>query len=163
LKATSSNFQKNYKKQLVTMSRKISQETFDDVVRENMEEFDMESKEALADAISQFNKQGVDLSSIDISGGIGRQEVLDAIAALNDSVSGKKADAEVIESIQAVAKLCAKDHEYSARNRIFVMNNGGVNSLHLLIDPSVSVDVMKSAVDFLDDLSKSTGEYSVDD
>jgi hypothetical protein len=139
------------------MSRKISQETFDDVVRENMEEFDMESKEALADAISQFNKQGVDLSSIDISGGIGRQEVLDAIVSLNRSVSDKKSDVEVIESIQSVTKLCAKDHEYSARNRIFVMNNGGVNSLHLLIDPSVSVDVLKSAVEFLDDLSKSTG------
>jgi hypothetical protein len=39
------------------------------------------------------------------------------------------------------------------------MNNGGVNSLHLLIDPSVSVDVMKSAIDFLDDLSKSTRKY----
>ena len=57
------------------MSR-ISQQTFDDVVRENKDDFDMSDKEALADAISQFEKQGVDLSYIDKTGGVGQEEVL---------------------------------------------------------------------------------------
>ncbi|KAJ1635656.1 hypothetical protein T492DRAFT_964999 [Pavlovales sp. CCMP2436] len=46
-----------------TMAR-ISQETFDDAVTENMEELDMELDEAVTDAISQFEAQGIDLSNI---------------------------------------------------------------------------------------------------
>ncbi|XP_073705398.1 armadillo repeat-containing protein 6 isoform X2 [Garra rufa] len=44
--------------------RRITQETFDEVVRENIEEFDMDESEALKEAIEQFESQGVDLSNI---------------------------------------------------------------------------------------------------
>lgn len=44
--------------------KKIVQETFDAVVRENVEEFDMELEEAVSDAKQQFGSQGVDLSNI---------------------------------------------------------------------------------------------------
>ncbi|XP_029970043.1 armadillo repeat-containing protein 6 [Salarias fasciatus] len=44
--------------------RRITQETFDAAVRENMEEFEMEPDEALKDALEQFESQGVDLSCI---------------------------------------------------------------------------------------------------
>ncbi|XP_029380969.1 armadillo repeat-containing protein 6 [Echeneis naucrates] len=44
--------------------RRITQETFDAAVRENMEEFDMDPDEALRDAVEQFESQGVDLSCI---------------------------------------------------------------------------------------------------
>lgn len=44
--------------------RRITQETFDDVVRENMEELDLEESEALREAVEQFESQGVDLSNI---------------------------------------------------------------------------------------------------
>ena len=39
------------------MAKQISQETFDDVVRENMQEFDMTAEEALEDAVKQFESQ----------------------------------------------------------------------------------------------------------
>jgi hypothetical protein len=39
------------------MVRVISQETFDEVVRENMEEFDMSPEEAVQDAVQQFEAQ----------------------------------------------------------------------------------------------------------
>lgn len=38
--------------------RRITQETFDSAVRENIEEFDMEESEALREAIDQFEFQG---------------------------------------------------------------------------------------------------------
>lgn len=38
--------------------RRITQETFDAVVRENMEEFEMEPDEALSEAVQQFESQG---------------------------------------------------------------------------------------------------------
>ena len=39
------------------MAKQISQETFDAVVKENMEEFDMSAEEAIQDAVSQFEAQ----------------------------------------------------------------------------------------------------------
>ena len=45
-------------------ARRITQATFDAAVAENVEEFDMEPEEALADAIEQFKAQGVDLGNI---------------------------------------------------------------------------------------------------
>ncbi|KAG8229405.1 hypothetical protein J437_LFUL000926 [Ladona fulva] len=42
----------------------ISQETFDNAVKENMSEFSMSLQEAIEDAVNQFKAQGVDLSNI---------------------------------------------------------------------------------------------------
>jgi len=42
----------------VMAKRRITQETFDAVVRENIEEFDMDGSEALKEAIEQFESQG---------------------------------------------------------------------------------------------------------
>lgn len=54
-------------------------ETFDEVVRENVDDFEMDPPEALADAINQFKMQGVDLTGLDTSGGVGREEALENI------------------------------------------------------------------------------------
>lgn len=43
---------------------RISQETFDDAVRENMSELDMDEDEAVQDAVAQFAAQGINLSNI---------------------------------------------------------------------------------------------------
>ena len=51
-------------KQMAELHARISQETFDSAVQENIDEFDMEPEEALADAVSQFETQGVNLSNI---------------------------------------------------------------------------------------------------
>lgn len=42
----------------VMAKRRITQDTFDAVVGENIEEFDMEASEALKEAIEQFESQG---------------------------------------------------------------------------------------------------------
>ena len=44
--------------------KQITQETFDAVVRENIEEFEMDLDEAVQDAMEQFKTQGVDLSNL---------------------------------------------------------------------------------------------------
>ena len=49
------------------MVKVITQETFDSVVKENVEEFGMEIAEAVQDAKEQFEKQGVNLGNIVIS------------------------------------------------------------------------------------------------
>ena len=50
--------------------RRISQETFDEVVQENIKDFAMDPDEAVADAIAQFKTQRVDLGNIDIGEGV---------------------------------------------------------------------------------------------
>ena len=49
------------------MVRVITQETFDLVVTENMEEFGMERTDAVKDAKEQFEQQGVSLVNIVVS------------------------------------------------------------------------------------------------
>uniref|UniRef100_A0A8D0L7W2 Armadillo repeat containing 6 n=1 Tax=Sphenodon punctatus TaxID=8508 RepID=A0A8D0L7W2_SPHPU len=45
-------------------SKRITQETFDEVVQENIVEFDMDPDAAVREAVEQFESQGVDLSNI---------------------------------------------------------------------------------------------------
>eukprot|EP00127_Corallochytrium_limacisporum_P003561 Clim_evm44s150 gene=Clim_evmTU44s150 len=44
--------------------RKITQDTFDQVVKENVDDFDMSIDEAIKDAVGQFEAQGVDLGDV---------------------------------------------------------------------------------------------------
>lgn len=44
--------------------KRISQQTFDEAVRENVEEFEMGADEARESAIAEFESQGVDLTGI---------------------------------------------------------------------------------------------------
>ena len=69
--------------------KRISQKTFDETVRENVEEFEMEKEEALADAIEQFKTQGEDLTNIDVSGvdrSAQQKATSDAIESLKNAV-----------------------------------------------------------------------------
>lgn len=45
-------------------AKRITQETFDEVVQENISEFGMDPEESVNEAIQQFESQGVDLSNI---------------------------------------------------------------------------------------------------
>lgn len=48
----------------VIMAKVISQETFDDVVKENIVEFSMTPNEAKKESVSQFEAQGINLANI---------------------------------------------------------------------------------------------------
>jgi len=51
-------------KKIAEVFARISQDTFDEAVKENVDDLGMEPEEALADAIEQFESQGVNLSNI---------------------------------------------------------------------------------------------------
>ena len=63
------------------MVRVITQETFDLVVKENMDEFSMEQAEAVRDAQEQFQQQGINLANIVVSER-GSQVVVGAVKGL---------------------------------------------------------------------------------
>lgn len=77
----------------------ISQQTFDDAVRENVEEFGMALAEAVRDAVQQFEAQGVDLSNIlKLGGGVDGGD--------DDSSDADSQPTQVLEQLQhAITEL----------------------------------------------------------
>ncbi len=90
------------------MVRVITQETFDAAVKENMEDLEMERKEAVEDAKKQFESQGVDLTNIVISDGPEIGQVVRDLQATFDS-DGRCTDlAEAGRLCDTLAAECAK-------------------------------------------------------
>jgi hypothetical protein len=75
--------------------KKISQQYFDSIVNENLNDFGMEQQEAIDDAINQLNSQGCDLSMICKFGSAEQNELFTALKKLDELVralNGKKMD-----------------------------------------------------------------------
>ncbi|CAL8345531.1 unnamed protein product [Merluccius merluccius] len=99
-------------------SRRITQETFDAVVRENIEDFEMDADEALREAVEQFESQGVDLSCIVKAIAITSEdqqedrtqahEILQALAALKTSgdVTAISAESNFIPELKRFTEQC---------------------------------------------------------
>ena len=126
-------------------------------MNENIEDFGLSSEEALKDAINQFNKQGVDLTGIDISGGIGREEALSSIKNLVSVVRDSSDFQLILEAISSAKKLCNKEETLYLRNIQLLMKNDGVNSLHLLLEPSKPTSILLSVFNFMEEISVASG------
>lgn len=138
------------------MARRISQQTFDDVVKENIEEFEMEKDEAIKEAIAQFRKQGIDLSNIDLTGGEGRQQLIEAIATVQNT-SIRTADAvqlsSLLSAVQEIGDVCDKSHACSRRNLLIMEEEGGFNALQWHLDPNEHTTIVAKVLKVLTDLS----------
>lgn len=148
-------------------TKKITQDTFDEVVQENIDEFELSKDEAIFDAYKQFLSQGVDMTDIDISGGIGRQDVLDAIAVLktHGSLTAVEAAAaecvaanNVLESIAVLSKLCTESHDLCKRNLVMMRSNGGLDAIHLLMFPTQNAAILAKSLTLLEQVSTSSGK-----
>ncbi|KAJ8357730.1 hypothetical protein SKAU_G00205240 [Synaphobranchus kaupii] len=93
--------------------RRITQDTFDAVVKENIDELEMDAAEALNDAVEQFQSQGVDLSNIvqavptaakDETKDEQTHEVLQALEALQNSQSSPPSG----EHLERFTEQCKK-------------------------------------------------------
>lgn len=92
------------------MAKVISQETFDDVVRENVIEFEMSVAEAKEESVKQFEAQGINLTNIikdlKINEETGKpvlNETIDKLKAANDNLNSD----ELVKLLDALAKECA--------------------------------------------------------
>jgi hypothetical protein len=130
-----------------------------------MEEFDQTLAESLKDSISQFVKQGVDLSNIDTSGGIGKEEALEFISHLIENIriyieSKRTIDpTNIINSIDQIKSLYETSNTLHMRNITLLIERGAINSLHLLLDPSEGSSlVLAKTISTLNELSKTSQE-----
>jgi hypothetical protein len=135
--------------------KRITQETFDEVVKENEEEFEMDRAEALAEAVKQFKSQGVSLENIDVTGGVGRAEVE---AAMDGLVAGGQG---VLGALSELSVLCDASHELGARNRTLMISYksaAALNALHALVAPSQVTDILVQAMKLLKTMCKNSIE-----
>ncbi|XP_060068839.1 armadillo repeat-containing protein 6-like [Ylistrum balloti] len=99
------------------MAKVITQQTFDDVVRENMEEFGMEADEAIDDAVQQFESQGINLSNIvqdarlfSGQGDAAEHPVISAIKNLKIGLDSEESScAEITDCIVMIRAECDVD------------------------------------------------------
>jgi len=86
----------------------ITQETFDEYVLENMEEFDMSKQEAIQEAKEQLLTQGVNLSNI-IMGLEEDSDIVKALNALRDlKLESSSEEESLVSNCQTLERECAK-------------------------------------------------------
>ena len=112
------------------MVKVITQETFDAVVKENVDEFGMEMAEAIKDAREQFEKQGINLGNIVISEK-GSQVVVEAVQDLFKDLP----DEEVLVRLKTIQDCCKDD----LAQRVLATNNGAYSVLIKLVRAGADV------------------------
>lgn len=135
------------------MSKVITQETFDECVNQNIEDFDMSPEEAVKDAIEQFetmgivlyknnNFLGVDLSNIVKTAPSDRSEegkprhvVLEAIQTLHQFIINKDLVDTLKDAFEVINQTAASEEKN------IITTNEGVQSL---IDVVKALDEMNS-------------------
>ena len=137
---------------------RISQDMFDETVKENIEEFEMSLQDAIAETVTQFTSQSVDLSELDITGGIGRQELLDVISILKETALNSNTHSNddiniILNTIEKLRDLCISS-PFSVRNRALVRTTGGLNALYSHISKNKSSEILIKSFNLLELLSE---------
>lgn len=118
------------------MARIITQETFNDVVKENIIEFSMLEEEAKEETIKQFEIQGINLANIIIdlklNNETGEPILNESIRMINSHISGEKTltDALLLENLSILKIECEK----SVPHRVLAAKNGTMNLILTLTE-----------------------------
>lgn len=126
------------------MVRVISQETYDEVVNENIEQLSMSPEEAIEDAVKQFEAQGVDLSNImkDLALNNGKDLVTTYLDQIKLAVNQKNYD-YITQSLDKLRDELDKD----IARRVYAGKQGAYNVLvRLMKDCLKNNSIMRSAL-----------------
>jgi hypothetical protein len=122
--------------------RRITQETFDEAVRENIEDLEMTREEAIADAVETFEAQRVDLSNIVREGAAAGNPLLARVArikALADLKTGQippDQEADACKDMLEIFRECVSSQECRAISG----GNGAVEALLRVVKRAVGLD-----------------------
>jgi hypothetical protein len=156
----------------------ISQDGFDEMVQENMEEFELSKEEALIETIQQLESMGKDLSAIDITGGVIRNQILQILQQLKENLKNYNDESinemrvnsfiqlnEILlnkspvngegeegdEKVKEGGSGANQNHE---KNQNIFSSNGGVIILLEYIDSHYHPKIVKLTLELLLNLSK---------
>ena len=135
----------------------ISQNAFDNMVLENMSDFEMEKAEALTETIDQLKKMGKNLSSIDLTGGEGREELQCLIDDLKEMSSSGNDEAN-ISLLNRLAFLCEDNHQLGMRNQNMLRNLGGFAALVSAVDTAYSPQTLSQIFRLISIVCKTNGK-----
>ena len=115
---------------------------------------------AIAEAITQFANQGVDLSELDTTGGIGRDDVLAAIHILKEysKSDSSKNLLRFKSSLESLSLLITATNYLSKRNIHIIIDEGGWNCLLSILSSNKDIDTMITTTEFLTTLCKMEGD-----
>ncbi|EDV26595.1 Armadillo repeat-containing protein 6 [Trichoplax sp. H2] len=155
-------------------TKRITQETFDAVVKENIDDFEMDAEEAVEDAIKQFESQGVNLSNIikqaatasddQQSGSEARHPILTALQRIQDSLNNQLQEKND-EKLQDACKLFQEQSCQGAAYRNVAAANGAYSIMYKLCQSvinnpsslSIALRTMASLIDGQPDLMDNVG------
>lgn len=143
--------------------KRISQETFDAAVLENIEDFGQSPGDALRDATNQFLKQGIDISNLDTSGGIGKAEFLTEVKKVIDYRDGASeiTNEALLAAFIAIKQMCDDKAEFGKRNQNLLIAgkvDRGFEAIHDIMSEAQPAAILVGALDLLGALSKANVE-----
>ncbi|XP_034111731.1 armadillo repeat-containing protein 6 homolog [Drosophila albomicans] len=120
------------------MSKVISQDTFDEVVKENVIDFSMTPSEAKEETIKQFEAQGINLANIikdlAINNETGRPIINETLDKIKTLISQKSEDTQqLLELITVLDLECQK----SLAHRVLAGKNGAHDALITLLEQTL--------------------------
>ncbi|XP_062127562.1 armadillo repeat-containing protein 6 homolog [Drosophila sulfurigaster albostrigata] len=123
------------------MSKVISQDTFDEVVKENVIDFSMTPSEAKEETIKQFEAQGINLANIikdlAINNETGRPIINETLDKIKAHISQKSEDTQqLLELITVLDLECQK----SLAHRVLAGKNGAHDALITLLEQTLQVE-----------------------
>lgn len=131
------------------MSRIITQETFNEAVKENIEVLGLSFQEAVEETVKQFETLQVDLSNIVkdvIDKPLDTNEIENAVNVLNSLVKSKKVGKEVLEPLQIIQKQCQKGLQYKVFAGKCGAYDGIISALLLSNDKEIKIECFKCLI-----------------
>lgn len=122
------------------MAKVISQETFNEVVKENIVEFSMDTEEAKDETIKQFEAQGINLANIikdlSLNDKTGQPILNESVEQLKEHLSGTRIlnDGQIIESLSIIESECKK----SVPHRVLAGSIGSYEVILLIIEKYIN-------------------------
>lgn len=116
------------------MSKKqVTQEYFDNIVKENLEEFSMPLDEALNDAIEQLKSQNIDLTNIVKFGPHETDQLANSISKLENFVRADKLDVdeEEINEIKKAVEILKEKFHKDISFRVLATKKSNANSVFI--------------------------------
>jgi hypothetical protein len=116
-------------------------------------------EEALQEAITQLTNQGVDLSTLDTTGGIGRDDVIQAVEVIKQS-AGKAEEyqnKDLVDALSNIKLMTTSSNVLSKRNINIVFKHGGWASILTLISIDRSASILIATLKFLIEICKVDG------
>ncbi|XP_034478204.1 armadillo repeat-containing protein 6 homolog [Drosophila innubila] len=129
------------------MAKMISQDTFDDVVKENVVDFSMSPSEAKEETIKQFEAQGINLANIikdlAINAETGEPIINETVDKIKAHISQKSKDTQqLLELITVLDLECQK----SLAHRVLAGKNGAHDVLITLLEQTLAEDTLDTTL-----------------